>query len=80
MIQGLIALAAAFDQPLDAIAALGDQFNDVPMLERAGLSIAMGNAPDPVKARADHVTTANDADGVAHAIDTIILPRTGATE
>ena len=51
-----------------------------PMLERAGLSIAMGNAPDPVKARADHVTTANDADGVAHAIDTIILPRTGATE
>ncbi|MHA0329980.1 Cof-type HAD-IIB family hydrolase [Sphingomonas melonis] len=77
---GLIALAAAFDQPLDAIAALGDQFNDVPMLDRAGLSIAMGNAPDPVKARADHVTTANDADGVAHAIDTIILPRTGATE
>lgn len=77
---GLIALAAAFDQPLDAIAALGDQFNDVPMLERAGLSIAMGNAPDPVKARADHVTTANDADGVAHAIDTIILPRTGVTE
>ncbi|WP_286165157.1 Cof-type HAD-IIB family hydrolase [Arthrobacter sp. TPD3018] len=77
---GLVALAAAFDQPLDAIAALGDQFNDVPMLERAGLSIAMGNAPDPVKARADHVTTANDADGVAHAIDTIILPRTGASE
>jgi hydroxymethylpyrimidine pyrophosphatase-like HAD family hydrolase len=38
------------------------------------------NAPDPVKARADHVTTANDADGVAHAIDIIILPRTGASE
>lgn len=76
---GLAALAAAFDQPLDAIAALGDQYNDVPMLETAGLSVAMGNAPDPVKALADHVTTANDADGVAHAIDTIILPRIGVS-
>ena len=76
---GLAALAAAFDQPLDAIAALGDQYNDVPMLQTAGLSIAMGNAPDPVKALAGHVTSANDADGVAHAIDTIIFPRLGAS-
>jgi len=75
---GLVALAKAFDQPLDAVAVLGDQYNDVPMLERAGLAIAMGNAPDPVKAIAHQVTAANDADGVAHAIDTIILPRTGA--
>ena len=76
---GLTALAAAFGQPLDAIAALGDQYNDVPMLERAGLSIAMGNAPDPVKSIAHAVTSGNDADGVAHAIDTIILPRIGAS-
>lgn len=76
---GVEALATAFDQPLRAIAVLGDQYNDVPMLERAGLSIAMGNAPDPVKARAGHVTTGNDADGVAHAIDTIIFPRLGVS-
>ncbi|MEH3158723.1 MAG: Cof-type HAD-IIB family hydrolase [Sphingomonas taxi] len=76
---GVVALAAAFDQPLDAVAVLGDQYNDVPMLERAGLAIAMGNAPDPVKAIAHQVTTGNDADGVAHAIDTIILPRIGVS-
>ena len=76
---GLVALAATFDQPLAAVAVLGDQYNDVPMLERAGLAIAMGNAPDPVKATAHAVTTGNDADGVAHAIDTIILPRIGVS-
>lgn len=75
---GLVALAKTFDQPLDAIAVLGDQYNDVPMLERAGLSVAMGNAPDPVKSIAHAVTSGNDADGVAHAIDTIIFPRIGA--
>jgi Cof subfamily protein (haloacid dehalogenase superfamily) len=74
---GLVALAAAFDVPLDATAAIGDQFNDVPMLERAGLSVAMGNAPEGVQAVADFVTEPNDRDGVAHAIDTIILPRKG---
>ncbi len=74
---GLIALAKTFDQPLAAVAVLGDQYNDVPMLERAGLAIAMGNAPDPVKSIAHEVTSGNDADGVAHAIDTIIFPRIG---
>jgi Cof subfamily protein (haloacid dehalogenase superfamily) len=74
---GLIALAAAFDVPLDAVAAIGDQFNDVPMLERAGTSIAMGNAPEGVRAAADYGTRANDQDGVAFAIDTIVLPRKG---
>lgn len=72
---GATALAAAFDVPLGDTAAIGDQFNDVPMLEIAGFAVAMGNAPDGVKARADAVTDANDADGVAHAIDTLILPR-----
>jgi len=75
---GIAALAAAYDVPLAATVAIGDQANDLPMIERAGLGIAMGNAPDRVRAAADQVTTGNDADGVAHAIDTIILPRTGA--
>lgn len=75
---GIVALAAAFDVPLEDVVAIGDQANDLPMLERAGLAVAMGNAPDPVKQAADEVTRANDADGVAHAIDTLILPRLGA--
>ena len=70
---GIVALAAAFDVPLDQVAAIGDQANDLPMLERAGLAIAMGNAPERVKAAANHITGANDADGVAEAIDTLIL-------
>lgn len=76
---GVAALAKAADVPLDAVAAMGDQANDIPMLERVGLAIAMGNAADPVRAVADDVTLGNDADGVAHAIDTLILPRIGAS-
>lgn len=76
---GIAALAGALDVDLADTAAIGDQANDLPMLARAGLSIAMGNAPDAVKAKAHATTRANDEDGVAHAIDTIILPR-GDTE
>jgi hydroxymethylpyrimidine pyrophosphatase-like HAD family hydrolase len=54
---------------------LGDQGNDLAMFARAGLSIAMGQGPEAVRAKADFVTGANDADGVAQAIDSIILPR-----
>lgn len=71
---GVTALAAAAGVPLAQVVAIGDQANDLPMLSRAGMAIAMGNAPPPVQAAARHVTTANDADGVAHAIDTLILP------
>ena len=71
---GIEALAAAAGVPLARVVAIGDQFNDVPMLTRAGLAIAMGNAPAPVQAAAAHVTAANDADGVARAIDTLIIP------
>ncbi|HEX8115050.1 MAG TPA: Cof-type HAD-IIB family hydrolase [Kofleriaceae bacterium] len=61
--------------PLDRIAAIGDQPNDVLMFERAGLSIAMGNASDEVKRRATFVTTSYADEGFAHAIEHIILPR-----
>lgn len=70
---GIVALAESFGVPLSQVAVIGDQFNDVPMFARAGVSIAMGQAPDGVKSRAQHVTAANDADGVARAIDSIIL-------
>jgi len=71
--QGVAALADALGVPLDATAAIGDQANDLPMLKRVGLPIVMGNAPDAMREGAAHVTRANDADGVAHAIETIIL-------
>jgi Cof subfamily protein (haloacid dehalogenase superfamily) len=71
---GVATLARIAGVALDQVAVLGDQFNDVPMFKRAGIAIAMGQAPEPVKAEADYVSTSNDEDGVAHAIDTILLP------
>ena len=71
---GIEALAGAAAVPLTQVVAIGDQMNDLPMLTRAGLAIAMGNAPAAVQDASAHVTTANDVDGVAHAIDTLILP------
>ncbi|MDE2727113.1 MAG: HAD-IIB family hydrolase, partial [Gemmatimonadota bacterium] len=53
--------------------SIGDNFNDLDMIEYAGLGVAMGNAPDGVRRAADLVAPDNDADGVAHVIDTCLL-------
>ena len=68
-------LARLLDVPVEETAALGDMPNDNPMLRIAGLSIAMGNAPDDVQETAMFVTNSNDQDGWADAIEQIILPR-----
>lgn len=70
---GIALLAEAMNTPLSATCAIGDQANDVPMFARAGLSIAMGQGPAEVRAKANRVTAGNDADGVAKAITQIIL-------
>lgn len=72
---GIIALAAAIGVPLAETAAIGDMPNDIPMLKRAGVAIAMGQAPAEVTAEADWVSASNDDDGVAKAIDRILLPQ-----
>lgn len=54
------------------IAAIGDQINDVVLLQNAGLGIAMGNAIDEVKNVANKVTTSNTQNGVANAIQNIL--------
>src|SRR6202451_868886 len=59
--------------PLAEIAAIGDGGNDVAMFERAGLSIAMGNASPQVQRKADFVTDSNSDDGFASAIERFIL-------
>ncbi len=53
--------------------AVGDGHNDRQMLAWAGCSVAMGNASDETKAFAKHVTTTNEQDGVALAIETYAL-------
>lgn len=57
----------------DEIICMGDGENDLSMIEYAGLGIAMGNAPDYVKEKADYVTDSNDKDGVAKAIEKFVL-------
>lgn len=74
---GIATLARTMGVELAAVAVLGDQWNDVPMFRRAGLSIAMGQAPEAVQAEARYTSTSNDDDGVAHAIDAILLPMAG---
>jgi len=49
----------------DGCAAFGDSFNDLPMLEWAGVGVAMENAKPALKAIADLIAPANTADGVA---------------
>lgn len=72
---GVAALATMLGIDLADVAVFGDMDNDVAMFDRAGFSVAMGQAPDAVKAMADAVSTSNEADGVAHAIDAFILPK-----
>lgn len=55
------------------VMAVGDMDNDLPMLKRAGLSVAMGNATAEVKSIADVETADNNHSGVAAAIDKYIL-------
>jgi hypothetical protein len=59
--------------PPAQVMAVGDSFNDMGMLEFAGLAVAMGNARDEVKAIADHITASHDQDGVALAVERFIL-------
>ncbi len=66
-------LVAMLGIPASAIATLGDQPNDVLMFEKSGLSIAMGQASDAVKAKATLVTDSSEADGFAKAIEQHIL-------
>ena len=54
------------------IAAIGNDINDVAMLENAGLGVAVANAIDEARRAAKRHTLANDEHGVAHAIDRIL--------
>jgi Cof subfamily protein (haloacid dehalogenase superfamily) len=55
------------------VMAIGDNFNDLEMLSYAGIGVAMGNAPDEVKAIAQWVAPTVEEDGVAAAIEEFVL-------
>jgi Cof subfamily protein (haloacid dehalogenase superfamily) len=67
-------LSKVYDIPAEEIATIGDQPNDVLMFARSGLSIAMGNASPEVQKAARRVTTSNEDEGFANAVERFILP------
>lgn len=57
----------------EEVMAIGDGTCDVAMLQLAGMGVAMGQAPDSVKVCADYITASNEEDGVAAAVEKMIL-------
>lgn len=57
----------------EEVICIGDNENDLSMIEYAGCGVAMGNAVEKIKAAADFETLSNNENGVAHAIEKLIL-------
>ena len=70
--QGVAALCDRIGTPLARTAVIGDMYNDLSMFDVAGLAIAMGQAPDAVKARAQRLTRSNADDGFAAAVSDLL--------
>ncbi|HMB63184.1 MAG TPA: HAD-IIB family hydrolase [Eudoraea sp.] len=60
-------------QSLEQVIAFGDNYNDIEMLQKVGLGVAVGNARKEVKAAADKITLANTEDGVAYYIKNYLM-------
>ena len=71
-------LAGRYDLKPDDIATIGDMPNDVLMFAHSGLSIAMGQSSSEVKRAARRVTTSNEDEGFANAVDRFILRDTSS--
>jgi Cof subfamily protein (haloacid dehalogenase superfamily) len=71
--KALAALASYLGISTAEVMAVGDGTNDISLLSAAGLAVAMGNAPDEVKAAAGHVTLDVDHSGLAAAVKKFLL-------
>ncbi|MDQ0187452.1 Cof-type HAD-IIB family hydrolase [Cytobacillus sp. FSL R5-0569] len=65
---GLLRLSKELDIAPQEIVAIGDGYDDLQMIEGAGLGVAMGNAPHVLKKQADWVTRTNDEHGVTYMV------------
>lgn len=64
----------------EEVIAIGDGVCDVTMLQLAGMGVAMGHSQDSVKVCADYITASNEEDGVAQAVEKLILSEVHAAE
>ena len=71
----LKALTEVTDIKREEIIACGDGFNDITMVQYAGLGVAMRNAQQSVKDAADFITLSNDEDGIVNVINRFILEK-----
>ncbi|MCI8737717.1 MAG: HAD family hydrolase [Lachnospiraceae bacterium] len=67
--KAVASLCAILNIGTENAAAIGDHELDIPMIETAGIGIAMGNAIQELKEKADFVTLTNNEAGVAYALD-----------
>lgn len=75
--QGIRDICSAIGICPEEVIAFGDAANDIPMLQTAGVGVAMGNAAQDVKLAADLVTLSNNEDGIAEALDMLLYKKTG---
>jgi len=71
--QALKALASTLGIKKEEVIAIGDSYNDLDMIEYAGLGVAVENAREDLKKAADYITASNVEDGVAQVIHKYIL-------
>lgn len=74
----VLAMSKLLNIPAAEIATIGDMPNDVLMFQKSGVSIAMGNASPDVQALATHVTSSNEQEGFARAVEEFILKKRAA--
>ena len=70
---GLDHLAQYLGMTSDEVMALGDEENDLSMIQYAGMGVAMANAVEKVRQAADYITSSNEEDGVAKAVEKFVL-------
>ena len=70
---GVEMLAKHMGITLDQVITMGDAGNDLHMIECAGMGVAMGNAFEEIKEVANYITDTNENDGVAKAIEHLVL-------
>lgn len=70
--EALAAVCGKLNIKLEETIAFGDQELDIPMLKKAGVGVAMGNAIEELKEAADFVTKSNNDAGIAYALETYL--------
>lgn len=71
--EAILRLAKHLGLSREQTMGFGDGENDITMIRMAGIGVAMGNAVEVLKTEADYVTVSNDEDGVADAIEKLVL-------